>query len=96
MRRPKHPMPASLIDLHYNAFTRFYEIEEDGITYQFQLEETRLIRDYFRWFRPGGGMLYPTVSRWYRDLPNDIKKRVNRIGDIKPVNDGFYPDVEYD
>lgn len=96
MRRPKHPMPKTLIDLKFNNVKCMYEIIEDGITYSIQLEEVRLLREYFRHFTVGGGFLYPTVSRWYRDLDKLKRKLVIRTGNIPNVKEDFFPDVTYD
>jgi len=88
-------MPPELWQLQYNPKTGFYEIEEDKVLYKMQLEETRSLRDYYRFFRSGGGVLYPSLSRWYKDLPAASKKKVIREGDIPAQADGFYPDPEY-
>ncbi len=93
-RRPQMVMPWQLKGLLWNPLSRFYEITEHGITYQMDLEATRVLRHYFRYF-PSGYEKQASVHRWFRDLPNEMKKKVNRLGDLpKPIDD-FYPDVEY-
>lgn len=88
-------MPPQLWELQYNSKTGFYEISENGILYQMNLEETRLLRDYFRHFNTGGGVKLATVSHWYKDSNNDTKKLVIRSGMIPKSKPDFYPDPEY-
>lgn len=88
-------MPPPLRELQYNPKSGFYEIQENGITYQMRMEETREIKQYFR---TSTGALYPTVADWYRVTNRTIKKQVIRSGEVPvplPGADGFYPDPEY-
>lgn len=97
MSRARKPMPCTLWDLRFNAKSGYYEMTEDGILYQMEIEETRLVRDYYSDFVPDRKTdTYPTLSQWYKDLPKEIKKRVQRIGEITEEANGFYPDAEYD
>ncbi len=90
-------MPPALWQLKFNPKSGFYEIQEEGITYKMQLEETRSLKDYFKDFRTEGGVQYPMVSGWYSDLANNSKKKVSREGKVRPgENNGFYPDISYD
>lgn len=34
------------------------------------------------------------MARWYRNLPNELKKKVTRSGNVPPVQNDFYPDHE--
>ena len=91
-------MPPQLRELAYNPRSGYYEIQEDGILYRMDLEETRLLKDYFRDFKTNSGRDYPTVAGWYQDLKRDAKKKVARAGKVPalpPGADGFYPDPVY-
>ena len=97
MRRASKPLPPALWHLQFNPKSGFYEIREGDIIYKMQLEETRLLKDYFRDFRTQGGTKYPSVSGWYSDLANHTKKKVAREGDKEPgEHNGFFPDMSYE
>lgn len=90
-------MPPALWHMQFNPKSGLYEIQEEGVTYKMQLEETRSLKDYFKDFRTVGGIHYPSVSGWYSDLANHTRKKVVRAGKVKPgENNGFYPDDCYD
>lgn len=89
--RPRHPLPGVIKDLDFNTKSNKYEITELGITYSMEIEQTRLLKEYFRGFHVGSNK---TVSDWYNKLPNTDKKRVYRVGPINSKND-FYPDTQY-
>jgi len=98
MRRARYPMPPALRELSFNPKSGFYEIEESGIKFRLNLEETRSLRDYFRAYRATGCNDFPTVANWHQDLENRERKRVVRSGDVPvlpPGSDGFYPDPEW-
>ena len=98
MRRARNPMPPALRDLYFNPKSGFYEIEEIGIKYRMNLEETRKLRDYFRSYRAAGWNDFPTVAGWYQDQGNRERKKVIRSGEVPellPGADGFYPDYEW-
>lgn len=98
MRRARYPMPPALRELSFNPNSGFYEIEECGINYLMNLEETRSLKDYFRAYRVTGWNDYPTVAGWYRDLKNEGRKRVIRSGEVPVIPtgaDGFYPDPQW-
>jgi hypothetical protein len=48
MRRSRHPMTASHIQFIHNPAAGKYEITEHGITYSMDLEETRLVKQFYR------------------------------------------------
>lgn len=89
-------MPFVLKDLAYNMKSGLYEIEENGIIYAMQLEETRSLKEYFR---SAQGVKFPFISEWYCRLDRVTKKAIKRSGDLPnaiPGEDGFYPDIDYD
>ncbi len=88
-------MPPQLWELQYNPQSAFYEISENGIKYRFRIEETRLLRDYFRGHRSDKGEPVPTIAGWYKSLRNPLKKQVSRTGSIPISPPDFYPDPEY-
>lgn len=97
MRRARRPLPPALWHLKFNPGSGYYEIQEEGVTYKMQLEETRSLKDYFKDFRTASGTIYPTVEGWYVDLPKEAKKRVFRDGKLKPTeHNGFFPDTVED
>ncbi len=89
--RPRHPLPGVIKDLAFNAKSNKYEITELGVTYLMEIEQTRLLKEYFRGFHVGSNK---TVSDWFNKLPNIEKKRVYREGPINIKTD-FFPDPEY-
>ena len=91
MTRPRHPLPLFLKDLAYNPKSGKYEVSENGNIYSMDLEQTRLLKEYFRGFHVSSNK---TVSNWYNKLPNIEKKRVYREGPINIKTD-FFPDPEY-
>lgn len=95
MRRPKHPLPSSLSDLKFDFKSNMYVILEDGVSYSMPLELVRVLRVYFKSFVAGGGMLYPTLSRWYKDLDKKSKLAVIRTGNIVSAESDFFPDAMY-
>ena len=92
MRRARHPVPSQLANLRLglNIKTGFYEVEENGILYCMPLEETRLLKVYFKANQNG------TIQEWYNKLSKATKKRVNRIGNMIYDNEGFYPDNDFE
>jgi hypothetical protein len=98
-RRPKHPRPYGLLDLTIVPGTDLYQKKENGITYQMPLELTRLLKEYYRYFKDGteeGTEKYPTMQRWYRDLKKEDKKKVIRLGNLPKETNDFYPDAEWE
>lgn len=88
--RPRHPLPGVIKDLAFNAKSNKYEITELGVTYLMEIEQTRLLKEYFRGLHVGSNK---TVSDWFNKLPNIEKKRVYREGPINIKTD--FPDPEY-
>lgn len=89
--RPRHPLPLFLKDLAYNPKSGKYEVSENGISYSMDLEQTRLLKEYFSGFYPGCNR---SISDWFNKLGKETKKRVYRDGPINSITD-FYPDPEY-
>ena len=79
-----------------NLITGRYEVNQDNIVYSMELEMLRNLSDYFKRFMPAHGQQNATLQRWYRDLPNQLKKQVNRTGDVRTEFDGFYPDPSFE
>ena len=69
-------------DFAYNILAKCYQIEENGIVYSMQLENTRLLKKHFG-----------TVAEWYNKLDNETKKEIIRTGDIPKDKDDFYPET---
>jgi len=86
-------MPPQLWELQFNPKSGFYEITENGITYRLRIEETRLLRDYFRGHRSDNGETVPTIAGWYKSVSNPLKKQVERSGSIPIPPPDFYPDI---
>ena len=93
MSRPRKPTPFAIMDLRYNPNTKHYEITERGITYQMELEHTRLLKEYFKGVYTRNHTA--NVSDWYNKLDNLTRKEILRTGNIQSVND-FYPDQSYE
>lgn len=89
MRRAKHPVSLRLTGLTYNFKSGKYEIEENDITYSMGLEETRLLKEYFKWD------VARLLSEWYERLDKETKKKIIRTGNVPKQPNDFYPDVEY-
>ncbi|MGN6476321.1 MAG: hypothetical protein ACTHKV_03775 [Flavipsychrobacter sp.] len=97
-RRPRDPIPFGLQDLKWNFKTDKYEKTEDGITYAMDLELTRHLKEYYRFFPIStlkAGEKYPTMQRWYQDLSKDEKKKVTRTGNLPPEASDFFPDPDF-
>jgi hypothetical protein len=91
MRRARHPLPLFLRDLTFNPNTGWYEITERGVTYRMKMEHTRLMKEYFNANSQG------TLNDWYTNyLKREDKKTMERAGNIREIDNGFRPDVEYD
>lgn len=88
-------MPPQLWELQFNPKSGFYEIKENGVTYCLRLEETRLLRDYFRGHRSGKVVKSPTISNWYKSIKKEDKKQVIRSGEISENLSDFTQDIEY-
>lgn len=96
LNMPRRPLsiPAIIKDLQaVRNRPGYYSITRAGITYTMPLEQTRELKQYWR------GYVSPERDRrsmqdWYSHLPNEIKKLVERAGDVPDVDDGFYPDLE--
>ena len=89
MKRAPHPVPAPIRRLHYNPRSKKYEITQLGVLYQMNLEQTRLIKEYFRGY---GYDTTRSVAAWYDKLDHQTKKQITRIGDFPATTDAFYPD----
>ncbi|MGH2647601.1 MAG: hypothetical protein ACRDE8_08545 [Ginsengibacter sp.] len=68
--------------LAYSMENNQYEIEENGVLYAMQLEETRSLKSH-----------RGSVEEWYSKLDNETKKKVIRKGNFRKEEDDFYPDV---
>lgn len=51
MSRTRYPMPQALRTICFNLRVGAYEIQEDEVLYQMNLEEARSMRGYFRTYR---------------------------------------------
>jgi hypothetical protein len=71
MPRARHPTPFQLRTLTFDPSKGKYFIQENGITYFMNLEETRLLKEYFRGTSSG------SVFEWYTSLPEEIRLLVN-------------------
>ena len=89
MRRAPHPVPTALYNLRYNMVSGLYDMVEAGITYSMQLEETRLLKDYFRTSK---GI---SMADWYSKLDKFTKSRVVVEGNINKTYGDFFADAEY-
>lgn len=79
-----------------NLVTGKYEVSQDNIVYSMELEMLRNLSDYFKRFMPAHGQQNATLQRWYRDLPNQLRKQVYRTGNFRTEFDGFYPDPSFE
>jgi hypothetical protein len=95
MRRARRPAPLRLAGLTYNARSGTYEVLEDGILYSMDLELTRQLKDYFKWFHPNEAK-HRNLAAWYRSLSKEDRARVYRSGALPPQRSDFFPDPDYD
>ncbi len=93
MKRPRKPVPISIVDLYFNPQTGKYEISEMGVTYQMDLEHTRNLKQFFQGILIRG--YGATIADWYNKLDHATKKEIIRIGTIQ-TNQDFYPDISYE
>ncbi len=94
--RPRRGTPLGMRITANTSEIGMYDVSENGITYTMDLETTRLLKDYYKGFRPAHRSHFPTMERWYQDLPNDVRKRVKRTGNVPPPTSDFFPDPDYD
>lgn len=93
MRRPKLSMPLELKNLQRDIKTGKYLISENGITYAMDLEQTRLLKEYYKFQNFDGKC---TLEAWYRDLSKFDKAAIIRTGDIERPTDDFIPDATWE
>jgi hypothetical protein len=95
MRRARHPAPLRLIGLKYNTRQGTYEITENGITYSMDLEMTRLLKTYFKWYDPNHAK-ERNMEAWYWSLSRPERARVYRSGALPRQRTDFFPDADYE
>ena len=90
MRRARHPASLRLSGLRYNTREGTYEIKENGIVYSMDLEMTRLLKAYFKWYDPSHAATR-NMEAWYRGLSREQRTRVHREGVPPRQDDGLFP-----
>lgn len=89
MRRARHPLPFELRGMRHDPQTGKYYITENGITYSFTLEHSRLLKEYFRKDDSRG----KSIANWYDDLDRFTRKEIHKtLGNDKNIEHDFYPD----
>ena len=95
MKRARHPASLRLAGLKYNTRSGAYEILEEGILYSMDLELTRSLKTYFKWFDPAHAKVR-NMKAWYNSLSREERARVFRSGALPPQRTDFFPDPDYD
>ena len=76
MARARHPLPFEMWGITTDVVTGKYVLTENGVTYYMTLENTRLLKQYFR----SNGMENPSIEKWYNDLERITRKEIKVVG----------------
>jgi hypothetical protein len=66
-----------------------YEFEEFGVTYELNYEQFNLLKNAFS---VSQGDVNNSIEKWYKSLDRFTRKEVKRTGNLKDIDNGFYPD----
>jgi len=90
----RHGTPIALKGfLKINIKTGKHEIEEDGIVYSMAMEQSILLKHFFKDQNVMSRLEGKTVAMWYKELPKEDRDKVIRTGNLPEADsNGFWPD----
>lgn len=70
MPRPRHPLPYQIRSMRFDPIKGKYFVSENGLTFYMDLEQTRLLKEYFR------GNYSGSIIEWHSTLSSEVREKV--------------------